>query len=162
MFTPKYRNEQTDRLIQALLCLETPEEAYRFLEQDLAASDARWKFVVFHYPPYTSAIWEVPELRIFVPLFERYGVDIVFNSHAIVYERSHPLKGGKPDKDGVRYILTGGFGDFDDWFWDKTNGRSAKIAARPNYVRVAVTPWSLELQAIDYEGKLFDTLNLEK
>jgi len=27
---------------------------------------------------------------------------------------------------------------------------------------VALTPWFLELQAIDYEGKLFDTLKLEK
>ena len=41
MFTPKYRNEQTDRLIQALLCLETPEEAYRFLEDVLTIQEMK-------------------------------------------------------------------------------------------------------------------------
>ena len=29
-------------------------EQYRWLEQSLAASDARWKFVVHHHPPYSS------------------------------------------------------------------------------------------------------------
>jgi len=137
-------------------------ESYQFLEQDLAQSNAVWKFVVFHYPPYASAHYEVPELRIFAPLFEKYGVDIVFNSHAILYERSHPIREDRLNPSGVRYILVGGFAERDQWFWDKSNKLSAKRAARPNYVYAAVTPWSFELQAIDYEGKLFDTLKLEK
>ena len=41
MFTPKYRNEQTDRLIQALLCLENTEEAYRFLEDVLTIQEMK-------------------------------------------------------------------------------------------------------------------------
>jgi len=137
-------------------------EAYRFLVSDLEASNAKWKFVVFHYPPYTSSIFDVPQLQVLAPIFEKYGVDVVFNSHAIVYDRSHPVKGGKVAKDGVRYILVGGYGDLDDWFREKQNGLSAKICARPNYVHVAITPWRFELQAFDYEGKLFDTLTLEK
>ena len=32
MFTPKIQNAQTDLLMQALLVLESPEDAYRFLE----------------------------------------------------------------------------------------------------------------------------------
>ena len=32
MFTPRYHNEQTDLLMDALLQLKTSEEAYRFLE----------------------------------------------------------------------------------------------------------------------------------
>ena len=118
--------------------------------------------MVFHYPPYTSSIFDVPQLQVLAPIFEKYGVDVVFNSHAIVYDRSHPVKGGKVAKDGVRYILVGGYGDLDDWFREKQNGLSAKICARPNYVHVAITPWRFELQAFDYEGKLFDTLTLEK
>ena len=41
MFTPRYQNEQTDRLIQALLSLETPEEAYRFLEDVLTIQELK-------------------------------------------------------------------------------------------------------------------------
>ena len=37
-----------------------------------------------------------------VPLFEQYGVDVVFNGHDHHYERSY--------KDGVYYIVTGGGG----------------------------------------------------
>lgn len=50
----------------------------------------------------------------------------------------------------------------DTWFRDKSNGLSAKLHAGPNYVRVAITPWSFELQAFSHEGKLFDVLTLEK
>lgn len=39
MFTPKYHNEQTDLLIQALLSLETSEDAYRFLEDVLTIQE---------------------------------------------------------------------------------------------------------------------------
>lgn len=137
-------------------------EAYRFLEKDLANTDAKWKFVVFHYPPYTSSIYDGRELRPLSALFEKYGVDIVFNSHAIVYERSHPIKKDKVAKDGVRYILVGGHGDYDVWFRPNRNGLAAKLGSRPNYVHVSLTPHTLELQAIDYEGKLFDMMVLEK
>ena len=41
VFTPRYRNEQTDRLIQSLLALETPEEAYRFLEDILTIQEMK-------------------------------------------------------------------------------------------------------------------------
>lgn len=39
VFTPRYQNEQTDRLVQALLSLETSEEAYRFLEDVLTIQE---------------------------------------------------------------------------------------------------------------------------
>lgn len=153
---------KSDKYIPRLKENIESSEAYLFLEKDLASSDAAWKFVVFHFPLYTSSIYDVRELEILAPLFEKYNVDIVFNSHAIVYERSHPVKEGMINKNGVRYILVGGHGDLDRWIRDKSNRLSAKLSARPCYVRVALTPWSLELQAIDHAGILFDTLSLEK
>ena len=137
-------------------------EQYAFLKKDLEGSQAKWKFVVFHYPPYTSAVFDVRELQPLASLFEKCGVDIVFNSHAIIYERSHPIKEERVSKDGVRYILVGGFGCFEHWLRDKRSRFAAKLSSRPNYVHVSLTPFSLELQAIDHEGKLFDTLTLEK
>ena len=41
MFKPRYQNEQTDRLIQALLALGTEEEAYRFLEDVLTIQEMK-------------------------------------------------------------------------------------------------------------------------
>lgn len=39
MFKPRYQTEQTDRLVRALLSLETEEEAYRFLEDVLTIQE---------------------------------------------------------------------------------------------------------------------------
>ena len=41
MFTPRYQNEQTDRLADALLALETKEEIYRFLEDVLTIQEMK-------------------------------------------------------------------------------------------------------------------------
>lgn len=41
MFTPRYRSTETDRLVRALLSLETPEEAYRFLEDVLTIQEMK-------------------------------------------------------------------------------------------------------------------------
>lgn len=41
MYTPRYHNEQTDLLINALLSLGTAEEAYRFLEDVLTVQELK-------------------------------------------------------------------------------------------------------------------------
>ena len=41
MFTPRYHNEQTDLLMDALLQLKTSEEAYRFLEDVLTVQELK-------------------------------------------------------------------------------------------------------------------------
>ncbi|MBR3874249.1 MAG: hypothetical protein IKJ26_08775 [Clostridia bacterium] len=41
MFTPRYQNKQTDRLVDALLSLENTEEAYRFLEDVLTIQEMK-------------------------------------------------------------------------------------------------------------------------
>lgn len=153
---------QQDRYVPQLIDGFEQSEQYRFLEADLAASNAPWKIVVFHYPLYTSSIYDVRELRVLCPLFEKYGVDIVFNSHAIVYERSFPIRNGQVDAHGVRYILPGGFDDVGAWFRTKKQRFSAKINSRPCYIYVAASPDLLELQGIDHRGVVFDTVVIEK
>lgn len=41
MYTPRYQNEQTDQLVEALLALETQEEVYRFLEDVLTIQEMK-------------------------------------------------------------------------------------------------------------------------
>ena len=41
MFTPRFRDENTDRLVQALLALRDEEEAYRFLEDVLTIQELK-------------------------------------------------------------------------------------------------------------------------
>lgn len=82
-------------------------EQYLWLEDDLQNIDENIKFVIaiFHHPPFSTGPHTEDEKGLrqtIVPLFEQYGVDIVFNGHDHDYERSlyH----------NIYYIVTGGGG----------------------------------------------------
>lgn len=45
-----------------------------------------------------------------VPLFERYNVDVVLEHHDHTFKRTHPLLNGLPDKRGVLYLGDGSWG----------------------------------------------------
>ncbi len=136
---------------------------YAFVESALQTASVTWKFVFFHYPPYVSSDYQVEEMRVLCPLFERYGVDVVFNSHAILYERSHPIRAGRLDlRAGVRYIVAGGAGSKPEWFHPKRAWHTAQSLAVPHFVQASIAGPTLELRAIDDEGRLFDTLTLSK
>ena len=135
----------------------------RFLAESLKCSDAKWKFVYLHYPLYVAGAWQAAVLRPLARIFEEYGVDMVFTSHIKVYERSHPIQNNAVDfKHGVRYVVVGGAGENPEWFHHKKAWHTAKSRAVPHFVHVSLTPEHLELQAIDTDGKLFDSLVIEK
>jgi len=79
-------------------------EQYAWLEQSLAANTQPWLFVYFHIPPYSSVQDGLEDnvRQALPPLFERYGVDVVFNGHKHNYERN--------EVNGVTYVVTGGGG----------------------------------------------------
>ena len=87
------------------------EPQTKWIEQQLAQSNATWKFAMFHFPPYN---WEEPYFNIqkdWVPLFDKFHVDMVFNGHIHYYMRSKPMKGGQvvdSYNDGTAYIISVG------------------------------------------------------
>ena len=78
-------------------------EQLKWLEKELQASGSDWKIPYFHHPLYTAATrGPVIEARAALePLFEKYGVDVVFTGHEHIYERIHPQK-------GIYYFVAGG------------------------------------------------------
>lgn len=137
---------------------------YDFLVRDLEeAAAAKWKIVFFHYPPYVSGSYQVEAMRALCPVLERYGVDLVFNSHTIVYERSHPLRADRLDYEGgIVYIVAGGAGAMPDWLLPKREWHTSQSLAVPHFVQVVALPDRLDIRAIDMEGRLFDTLTIRK
>jgi hypothetical protein len=77
-----------------------------WLEKDMAASTATWKFVFFHHPPYSSAgHGENAKMRdVMVPFFQRSKIDLVFAGHDHSYERTRPMQ-------GITYIVSGNGGN---------------------------------------------------
>jgi hypothetical protein len=76
-----------------------------WLRQDMERSQARWKFVVFHHPPYSSGLHgdDARTQRVLDPVLRQLKVDLVFNGHDHHYERWKP-------RGGVVYIVTGAGG----------------------------------------------------
>jgi hypothetical protein len=101
----------------------------RWLERQLRAyrADDAIDFVVvfFHHCAYCTSTAHASEGGVraeWVPLFEKYTVDLVINGHNHVYERTDVIKGNKvakelpiggtayPETDGVVYVTAGAAG----------------------------------------------------
>lgn len=126
----------------------------RWLETALKAP-ARWKIVYFHHPAFSSAEYgDTPSVQShWVPLFEQYGVDLVFNGHAHGYERTVPIN-------GVTYVVTGGGGA--PLYPVGRNERTVISSATHEFVSVDVTANTLTLKAIDITGAVIDTFQLDQ
>ncbi len=86
----------------------TGSSQYNWLVSELQSTEygsATWHLVYFHHPPYSATSSHGDDANVkqyLVPLFELYGVDIVFNGHSHAYERYF--------NNGIYYIVTGGGG----------------------------------------------------
>jgi hypothetical protein len=89
-----------------------------WLDKDLAAaSGAKWKVVFMHMPPYNAGKHGEDKVRTdireqWVPLFEKYGVDVVAGGHDHNFQNFGYLKNGVrvADGKGPLYIVSGGAG----------------------------------------------------
>lgn len=75
---------------------------------DLAKSRADWQIVVTHVPVYAVHSDRTAEAvkENWAPIFEQYGVDLVFEGHQHVYSRSYPLYEGAVNyENGITYIM---------------------------------------------------------
>lgn len=74
-----------------------------WLERTLRSSDAHWKVVALHHPPFSAGYQgsDTAVREAFVPVFRRDGVQLVLSGHEHDYQRSTPL-------DGVTYVVSGG------------------------------------------------------
>jgi 3',5'-cyclic AMP phosphodiesterase CpdA len=122
-----------------------------WLDADLAASNADWKVVYMHRPPYSSGHHgsDTSLRRHLAPVFERHGVQLVLAGHDHHYERMHP-------QNGVAYVLTGGGGR-------GTRGAdgesfTAFVEEVIHFVVVEIIGDELVVHAIDATGQEFDSM----
>ena len=73
-----------------------------WLEKELSLSKAPWKVVFGHHPIYSSGHYGVNQsfIKIFTPLFQKYGVQLYINGHDHTYERTRAIN-------GTTYLVTG-------------------------------------------------------
>lgn len=133
---------------------------YEWLVDDLqsaAAQSATWTFVYFHHPPYCQA-WSgwAGDLNVrqhLMPLFESYGVDVVFNGHTHAYERG--------SLHGVTYVISGGGGGgLDDYGRDVPHIAVTELAH--HVTRVDVSGTTLRIRATTPESEIIDDYTITK
>jgi 3',5'-cyclic AMP phosphodiesterase CpdA len=79
------------------------DKQLKWLENNLASSQAKWKVVFGHHPVYSSGLHGSTPLLMSTlpPLFSRYGVNLYINGHDHNYERTIPME-------GTTYLTCGG------------------------------------------------------
>lgn len=142
------------------------EQQKEWLEKDLAGSQKKWKVVLMH-----RGVWQYPFNgpldgigETFVPVFDKYHVDLVFTAHVHSYARTKALKNGRPDPDGTVYITTGRSGEK---VWDKSPKKPMdelyyNPLDMPNYLLVETNSGSLKVAAFKQNGELLDQTEIKK
>lgn len=122
------------------------------------------KFAVYHVPAYPCVRpMSKPVSTLirnhWVPLFEKYNLDVAFEHHDHAYKRSVLVREGKEDPTGVLYLGDGGYGVSNP---RKPAGPSerwyiAYSAQKTNFIVGTLYPdGSLKFMAVDQDGNIFD------
>jgi len=137
--------------------LYVPQKNWLINDLITARSDTSidWIFVNLHRPPYSSGSHGSAQdvKKAYCSILSEYGVDIVFCGHDHSYERTSKI-------DGVVYIVTAGGGaplyevDKSDW--------TVKSKSIHHFCLVKIMGRKLILKAIAADGKIFDSLILDK
>ena len=90
------------------------ESALAWMVEDAKASDATWKVLTLHQPPYyTNATGGNAPVNALVPkACEEAGINVVFSGHDHALARTNQLTGGEIDtENGVVYVVGGSSGE---------------------------------------------------
>ncbi len=152
-------------------------EQYKWLDEELSKSTAKWKIVCHHHPPYSSDendygnLWKTNKstrgdtrVRKLTPLYDKHDVDIVWSGHVHSYERTWCLRGDRVVKEGkgALYMVTGGGGGGLETAGPFRPAFQNNVRHGHHYCIVAVNGGTLEFKAFDIENRLFDYFKMQK
>lgn len=176
-YTFRYGNAQFF-MIDSNKPLRPGSPQHVWLESELAKSTATWKFTCHHHPCFSSDendygdhvqgrskkfAWGDTNAQKLVPLYEKYGVDIAFNGHIHVYERTWPIfEMAINQEKGVRYVTSGGGGGHLEQAAPQRSWFSLHFQRAFHTCHAAVHDRTIVFKAYDIDGRLFDTFELTK
>ena len=141
-----------------------------WLVEDAQASDAQWKFLTIHQPPYfTNVNGGSQRFHNAIPAAaEKAGLDAVFSGHDHSYARTLPMTSGEVDEEnGVVYFVCGDLGE---------KSRNINYAAynNPDFhfdcidqsydavtIKVTATEDKLTFVTLDSQGNILDKYEKE-
>ena len=134
---------------------------YKWLQSSLSSATEKWKIVVVNAPMYsTGAKGPANEAAArFVPLFEKYGVDLVLQGAEANYERTFPMLANEPNPRGVTYITLGGGGAAPTKRMG-SHRSTARFVAAHHFASVNIVDRKMTLQVFNEQGKQIDKVEL--
>ena len=124
----------------------------QWLEQALAASNARWKIVVGHHPVFSGGHHgSTPELvRLIQPLLERHSVTAYINGHD--HDLQHIVV------NGIHYLTSGAGSD------PRPTGKISGTlfaSSEPGFLRAILSPADMDIAFINASGRSLYTATVE-
>ena len=133
-------------------------EQLSWLEKELQTSNSAWKICYFHHPLYSDGKFHGPDLdlrKLLTPLFEKYGVNVVFNGHEHVYERIKP-------ENGIYYFVLGNSGELRSHNLRRSQQMQAGFDSDRDFMLVEITGDKLYFQTISRTGQTIDSDVLQR
>ncbi|MEN1943121.1 metallophosphoesterase family protein [Luteimonas sp. MJ293] len=161
-----YSMEYADTLFVVLDSNLDPGSQVQWLDATLGASDATWKFAVFHHPLYSPRPGDrgQPEQKAaWAPVFEKHGVDLVLQGDDHAYLRTFPMRSDEvvdSPADGPVYIMSvSGSKMYEQTDAPYVARRFTDIAT---YQVIDIDGGTLEYRSYDVEGTLMDEFTIQK
>jgi hypothetical protein len=162
-----YSFEYSNACFVVLDSNQPPATQSAWLEDQLAATKATWKFVMYHHPAYSSAPnRDNKSIRDeWVPIFDRHHVDMALQGHDHAYLRTFPMRGDQrveTTKQGTVYIVSvSGTKMYQQDQRDYTEIGFTNTATY-QVLDIQISGDRLVYRAVDIDGKVRDELVIEK
>lgn len=143
---------------------EEMKEVAMWLQEDMLQSKKTWKILFTHQPPYFTNPDGGNEVfkKIFVPIIDKIGVDVVFSGHDHAYGRTFKLREDAKKRNGTTYIVCGAVGGK---YYEAFNDGSFEVyndAHEPLYLKVSATADELCIKALRSDDTQVDKVLLKK
>ncbi len=159
-----YAFEYGNALFLMIDSTQPNEDQTDWIEDKLKNTNATWKFVMFHFPPYNfeEPYYDIQEA--WCGIFDTYHVDMVMGGHIHYYMRSKPINHGKVMKsfnEGTVYAVSiGTKGNHDDI--GEESYAEKRYKAGQFYQLMEIDKNNLKYTAYSKSGEVVDMFSITK
>ena len=141
--------------------LDEKSTQYSWLKTTLAGAGEKWKIVVLNAPLYTTGEKGPANVAAasWVPLFERYGVNLVLQGGEANYERTFPIYKEQPSARGVVYLTLGGGGAMPTRR-ASADAFTARFVATYHFADIQIVDRKMTIKVFSDQGKQLDKFEL--
>lgn len=130
----------------------------KWIGDSLQASKAKWKIAYFHHPLFNPGKHHGPDVDLraqLLPLFQKFGVNVVFSGHEHVYERIKPI-------DGIYYFVLGNSGKLMSHDFRSQDDMVKSFDTDRSFMLVEISGDQLHFQTISRSGETIDSGDLPR